>query len=272
MPARILSIPFIIAGLSFLYLTWEVDEGYALYIVPSVVISALIYVFSPQINWWWWQRYPPELDSAVRNIFEAQFPFYQKLEETEKKRFRNRTRMYMEAHDFMPQAMENFPEDIKAMIAACAVQITFGLDKFIFSKFERIILYPQPFPTPQFPDTFHASEIYEEDGVILFAAEQLAKGFLQPGQFYSIGLHEYAKVFMIQYPDHAYPKFAEDIWPTLERISGISQEFIQKWINLDYIDPVAVSIAHFFCFPNKFKAELPEVYSSYAEIFNQQLV
>lgn len=269
MPARTLSIPFLIGALVFLYLTWEVDTGYSIYIVPFVIIMALIYVLSPQINWWWYQRRPPELRPKIRLLIERHLPYYQQLVESEKGRFRKRAALYMEANDFMPRGMESVPEDLRAIAAACAVQITFGRKDFLLPRFEHIIFYPHPFPSPQYPENFHSSEIYEEDGVIIFSAEQLLPGFLQPFQYYNIGLHEYARAFVRSYPEIDFPKLPEDIWQKLQQASGFSQAAIERWINLKPIPAQPVSIALFFTFPRQFHAVLPELYEQYARIFNQ---
>ena len=69
--------------------------------------------------------------------------------------------------------------------------------------------------------------------------------------------------------DHPWPVFEEPIWDHLQEISGITKEFIFKWINLEDIDPLAVSIVHFFTFPKKFNELLPEVYRTYTDIFQQ---
>jgi hypothetical protein len=267
MPARIVSFPFAIGALFFLYLTWEHDESYSLYIIPFVVMGAILYVFSPQINWWWYSRNPPELDEPLRKVLQKTNSFYQKLSAEGKTKFRNRMALFMIGNDFMPQVVDSVPEDVKGVIAANAVQLTYGMENFLFPKFEKVVVYPKPFPSPQYPRKFHASEIFEEDGVVLFSAEQLMKSFLQPNGFYNIGLHEYAKVFKASNPDITFPDLGEDIWQKLEMISGFSEEFVTKWINLEVISPGPVSIAHFFAFPEKFKAILPDLYAAYQDIF-----
>lgn len=270
MPARIVSTPFIFGALYFLYLTWEQSEDYSLYIIPFVVMSSITYVFSPQINWWWYSRYPPELDGPIRQIFQKHFQFYQNLSVEQKKRFRDRVALFVIGNDFMPQVVDTVPEDVKAFIAANAVQLTFGQDEYLFSKFEKIVVYPKPFPSPQYPRKMHASEIFEEDGVVLFSAEQLIKSFIQPTRFYNIGLHEYAKVFVTSFPDLDYPPLGEDIWDKLQTISGFSREYVTKFINLEVISPRPVSIAHFFVFPEQFKATLPALYTAYEQIFKME--
>lgn len=240
-----------------------------MYVVPFVIALAFIYILSPQINWWWWTRRPPDMPPKLRVLLERHLPYYQRLADPEKLRFRRRVRLYMEANDFMAKGMETVTEDLKAVAAICAVQMTFGRKDFLLPKFEHLIFFPQPFPSPQYPKNYHTSEIYEEDGAILFSAEQLMKGFLEPNNFYNIGLHEYAKVFERSYPGLDFPSLHEDHWLELQQISGFSQTWIQNWINLDPIPLRPVSIAHFFNWPEAFQAQLPELYAAYARLFNQ---
>jgi len=270
MPSRVLALPFVIAALVLLYLTWEVDESYSVYIIPFALILAIIYVLSPQINWRWYKRRPPKLDPPLRMLLEKQHHFYQQLPAAEQQRFRERVALYMIAHEYMPQGMESVPEDIKAVVAINAVHLSFGREDFIMEPFERMVVYPKPFPSPQFPEKFHASELYEEDGVLLFAAEQLMRSYLQPRQYYNIGLHEFAKVFLHLHPDAGWPDKGAGIWEKLEQISNFSREAIARWINLPEpaIPARAVMISHFLVFPKQFKETLPKAYEKLKEIFN----
>jgi hypothetical protein len=269
MLSKYLQIPFAIGALVFLYLAWEVRSGYAIYIVPFVVAMAIIYTLSPQVDWWWYQRKPPELPTPLRHLINTAFPFYQKLSADEKTRFRQRMALYMHANEFMPQGMDNVPVDVKGVVAASVVQLTFGLDDYLLNKFEHIVIYPHPFPSPQFPEKWHTSEIYEEDGVILFSAEQLMASFLQPVRFFNSGLYEYARVFRRCYPAVVFPSFGENDWEALQQVSGFSKNVVEKWIGLPDPDAVAVAVVYFFVFPEKFRAVLPEAYQTLAGIFRQ---
>lgn len=267
--SRIVSIPFVLLALTALYLAWEVDQKYALYLIPAALGLSLIHIFSPQIDWWWYKRRTPELAPPLRQLIEKGCKFYQQLQADEKSHFRQRVFLFSISFEYMPQGRETMPEDLKAMIAASAATLTFYKKDFLLRKFENIILYPYPFPTPQYQEKFHASEIYEEDGVIMFAAEQLARGFMQSDQYYNIALHEFAKVYQYQYPKEPWPDITDEHWDALAQISGFSREAITKWINLDDIEPFPVSVSHFFVFPEKFKEVLPEIFETYTAIFTK---
>jgi Mlc titration factor MtfA (ptsG expression regulator) len=269
MPARLLSIPFIIGALVYLFLAWEVHEDYSYYIAPFVIVLAVILVLSPQINWWWYKRFTPRLDPRLALMLQQHMPYYQQLTPENKKQFRDRVFLYIEGHDFSAQAMDDVPEDVKLVIAASAVQLTFGFDDFLLDRFEKIIIYPKPFPSPQYPRNFHASEIYEEDGVILYAAEHLMLGFMQPKQYYNIALHELVKAFRVQYPNIEFPELPDDIWEKMETVSGFSKEAIHRWINLEGLSPIPISIVHFFMYPQAFQAVLPDLFELYTRLFRQ---
>ncbi|TAK41127.1 MAG: hypothetical protein EPO28_09070 [Saprospiraceae bacterium] len=270
MLSKILIAPFVIGALVFLYLAWEVHAGYSIYMVPCVAGFMLVYLLSPQIDWWWFKYYPPKLHVALRHLINTQLPFYQNLAVGDKERFRTRMALYMHANDFTAQGMDDMPLDLKGVIAATVVQLTFGLEDFLLNKFEHIIVYPHPFPSPQFPDKWHISEIYEEDGVLMFSAGHLMKGFFQPHQYFHIGLYEYARVFRRCHPDASWPAFGADGWKKLELVSGMPHESIVKYIGLPEVDPVAVAVAHFFVFQERFKAVMPQEYGRISTILNTE--
>ncbi|GAB4257990.1 MAG: hypothetical protein Kow0027_25410 [Saprospiraceae bacterium] len=267
MLSRYLIAPLIFVALIFLYLAWEDDSSWSYYLIPCILGAAVIYVFSPQIDWWWYQHRPPDLPPGLRKMLEAKLPYYRRLPEPLQQRFRQRMAMYMHAHEFKAQGMESMPIDLQAIIAATAVQVSFGQEDFLMEPYEHIIVYPHPFPSPQFPEKWHTCEIYDEDGVILFSAEQLMISFMDPQKHFHIGLYEYARVFRRCHSEMSWPAWAEEDWPKLEQVSGMKLSYLRKWIGLPDLDIGAVAVAHFFVFPERFKAAFPERYEMFIRNF-----
>ena len=271
MLSRILLIPFVIAAIVFFYLTLEYNDNYAYYIIGPVVMGAAIWVMGPQINWWWYKRNPPKLDPPLVQLLERHHPYYQQLFFEDKKRFQQRLALFIIANDFTTPQGDAIPEDIKGMIGASAVLLKFGFEDLLFKDFEKIIVYPKPFPSPQYPKSFHASEIFIEDGVTLFSAQQVAQAFFKPKQFFDLPLYEYAKVFIITENEHTFQKIMPEQIQALEKISGISVQKISQYINLPikHLDIRAISIHHFFHFPDAFRSTLPNLFNLYSSIFMQ---
>jgi len=269
MPARILAIPLFIIFAVLLYVNMQNGGQSAWYLVPAILLLAAVYILSPQINWWWYSRNPPEVAAPIRELF-ARYSFYQRLPTSEQLKFRQRVALFVMANDFIPQIIEKVPEDVKYIVAANAVTLTFGQKNFLFPKFENIIINPKPLPTLQYPDNYHASEIYEPDGAVLFSMPQLVQGFVESTRYFNIGLYEYAKIFFISHAEIPPPELSNDVWESLEKVSGFSKSWIEQWINLSDIDPLAVSVAHFFTLPEAFRKELPELFEQFRMIFKMQ--
>lgn len=268
--SKILAIPCVIGAALFIYLTYFSSEDYAIYMVPFLIALIALYFLQPAIDWWWYQRYPPDVEAPLRKLFEQRLPYYQRLSEANQQKFRTRVALYIEANDFRPQVIEDIPEDVKGVIAANIVQLTFGQEDYLLHPFERIVIYPGVFPTPQYIEKFHASEVFAEDGVLLFAMDHLMPGTLHSDKYFNIGLYEYAKVFRLRHADASYPELSAEIWKEYEEISQFPQKKVEEFVGLDQLDTWAVGVVCFFTFPEKFKTTLPDLYQTHANLFNQQ--
>lgn len=268
--ANLLAAPFIAGAILFLYLAWTKDSYLAPWMIPFVVVVALIYVFAPQINWWWYSRRPPALSPALRDLLERYCGFYRRLDAAGKQRFRDRAALFIIATDWTPMAWpeDELPPDVQLVLAAQAVMLSFHRADFLFEKFEKVIVYPIPFPSPEY-DFVHASELYEADACLLFSAQHVIKAYIEPDQMYNVGMHEYAKAFALIYPNEAYPDFsAEDSWEQLEAISRMSREHIESVIGLAGVEALPVAIHHYFIFPEQFRAVLPQKAAALDRVFN----
>lgn len=264
--AKVIMFVLLIASVLFIFLGFTIDKTYSTIAIPFFLVLAGVYVMSPQLNWWWYSKRPPELNNGLRQMLNHQSTFYQSLSIDGKERFRNRVALCIMAHDFMPMVMERIPEDLKCAVSANIVHLTFGQENFLLDEFAKVIIYPSNFPSPQFPKQFHSSEIYAEDGVMMFSAEHLLKGFLQPNLYYNSGLHEAIQVYLHLYPEKDYPELPDDIWEELQIISDFPEANIRAWIGLEEINTMAVSICHFLMFPQRFGEVLPALFKRFEKI------
>jgi hypothetical protein len=160
------------------------------------------------------------------------------------------------------------PPDVELALAAQAVSLTFHREEFLFPAFEKIIVYPRPFPSPEYPYP-HSSELYAPDGCLIFSAENVMHAFFNPGKFYHIGLYEYARAFVMAYPEESWPVLDATItWQQLALVSGMSKNHVETAIGLSDPDPLGVAIHHFFVFPDHFKKEMSIEHTILAQIFS----
>ena len=268
--SKYLAAPFVFLSLFFLYMAWKVDSDYAVWLIPFVVMATLIYVFSPQLNWWWYSRRPPKLESGLVKLRERFSGFYQRLSPAAQQKFRDRIALFRMGTDWEPMAFEGetVPADVQLALAHQAVMLTFHRETFLFDKFEKVIVYPRPFPTPEYPFN-HASELYEPDGCLLFSAVQVMPAFTEPTVWYNVALHEYARAFVLTYPEEPYPAFREDdIWEKLQAASGMPRSHVESVVGIRDVEALPVAIHHYFMFPGQFKEMFAEEAKVLDGIFN----
>ena len=268
MLSRIIAFPFMVGLIIAGYMAFEYDPSYSKYIIPNVLALAAIYMLSPQIDWWWYKRNPPELDDQMKDLLKKNFPWYLELSPENKKAFGDRLGLYIMGTEFIPKVFEVVPEEVKGFIAASLIRMTMGKNNYRLPKFERVVVYPTAFLSPQHPKKWHASEIFEEDGVVIFSIEQLIPGCENPKRSYNVAMHEFAKVFMLEYPNLKYPTANEDTWEDLHKISKYSKKYLDEYIGLEQSDPLPVMINHFFNFSKEFQEVLPKEFDLLKLVFN----
>lgn len=266
--ANRINIGLLFTCILLFYLGFTQNHTYSIIGVPFAIALSALFVMSPQVNWWYYSRNPPPLDVKLRNFISQYSIFYQELSLEGKQRFRDRVSLFMMAHEYMPMAVKTVPEDIKGIVAANAVHLTFGLPDYLMEKFEKIVIYPAPFPSPQFPRQLHASESYKEDGVVILAASHLVKGYTEPELYYNISLHEWIRVFLQLNPSKHLPSLPENIWQALEKISRFPKPNLEAFIGLPQLDPMPVAICYYLMFPKQFQEVLPEVHTAISDLLN----
>jgi hypothetical protein len=206
----------------------------------------------------------------MQSLLERYSVFYNSLTAKEREQFQSRVFLYTLGTDWTPIAFPEdvLPPDIQMMLAAQAVTLTFRKPQFLFHKFEKIIVYPMPFPSPEYQFN-HASELYPADGCLLFSAREVVAGFLQPGRMYNVGLHEFARVFVLTYPDAPYPVFdGLDVWPRLKLVSELTRDQVEQMIGIAGVDVLPVAIHHYFTYPERFRVAFPDETPIFDQIFS----
>lgn len=235
--ANVLAFPLIIVFVIILYLSGDYTyQGISVWMIPLAIVVAIIYVMKPQIDFWWHSKNPTKLDQPIIDWLNKYSSFYQNLAEGDKNKFEDRLSIFVRSKSFEmmvgPEKQE-MPEDLKAIIAHCAIQVSFGDENFLFEPFDHYILYQHPFPSPDHP-YIHSYEINREDGVILWSLEQLIPGLLDQNE-YNIGIHGFVEAKNIDYlPDSKdlTPQELKKIQMTLG-LRDINMGVIMKTLEID---------------------------------------
>jgi Mlc titration factor MtfA (ptsG expression regulator) len=248
-------------------------EGDTLYFVPLfafLMLLTVVFLLKQPIDWWWVQKHPPALPPPLDRLLRQAVPYYALLDGEEQRRFHDRVSLFSLRKEFESVGKEKETRpDLQGLIAAQAVQLTFGIKRndYLMERYAHVVLYPHPFPSPAMK-FLHSTEI-NEDGVLIFDAERALAGMLQPNKYYNLVLHEWGNAFYRSNMGAQFPRFETSAWGQLERIRGMDKAYILTYTGLEEVDIVPVSIEHFFMSPLLFQQIMPDVYGLYTKIFNQ---
>lgn len=73
--ARRLTVPLALWIMIVLYLAFvEEMDGVMIWIIPPALLLMIVYIFTPQLNYWYVQRYRPTLDEPLRKFLHHLAP------------------------------------------------------------------------------------------------------------------------------------------------------------------------------------------------------
>lgn len=260
--SRILSLPIALSILALLYISYELGhEGVMIWILIPLIVATAVVIFQGQIDFWWNERNPVQLDRPIADWLMKYDPYYKSLHPGQRQSYDNRLVMYMQGRAFASVGSEHHPvpDDIKAIVASNAVKMMMSKKDYLLGDMDRIYLYKHPFPTPRY-QFLHTVETDIEDGVFIFSLEHLIPGMINPEKHYNIVMHGYAEAYQRVFPKEAFYFLDKVTWEQLEEVGYHSRDKILSTIGFNQTDIPTVAINHFFTHPRRFSQVLPTEY------------
>lgn len=217
------------------------------------------------------------LSKHQKDILYRNFSFYRNLNASQKKQFEKRLKYFLLNKIFIPRKMKEVTEEMKVLVGACAVQITFGYQPLKLAKFEKIVLYPSQYYST-WSKRNHKGEVLSS-GVIVLSWEDFIKGYREPNDGYNLGLHEMAHALRLEdaFTDEEYAFIDEKSlkeWhrvsiKELKKIRNGEKTLLRRYAASSLDEFFAVSVEYFFEKPHELRQEMPQVYSALSKVLNQ---
>jgi MtfA peptidase len=217
---------------------------------------------------------PPQ----YREILQKYFPYYQKLNDTDKAKFERKVCNFLYGKRFIPRDIDEVTIEAKILIAATAVQITFGLPDAYLRHFNKILVYPDEYYSVLFK-RYHKGEVNPRFGIIVLSWQSFVDGMIYPNDGKNLGLHEMAHALRLEtmlrssdYPlfdDKLLEEFDEHAHNVCSRIENWNETFFRPYACANEHEFFSVSIEHFFERPVELKNEMPRLYTILVKLLNQ---
>lgn len=268
--SRALALPFVLLIIYyFSYAQFQSDSADGWILIPSVIILMLLYVFSDQINKWWWAYKAPPLDPRIQSWIEVYSPIYGDLSSSAQKDFADRLSIFMHTKEFTLKGKKDFQleEDMKAMIAHEFIRLTlYRQEGHMFPSLKHVVLYNHPFATPK-KEFLHSFEYDRTDEVLILAREQMINGFNRGLNYYNILLHAAISVFINQYPRLDYPDVSDLDTDEFLSTFEIERSGIESALGITVSSKLPLLIYCHLEYPDQMKSFYPIKYRKLNNIF-----
>jgi Mlc titration factor MtfA (ptsG expression regulator) len=208
-------------------------------------------------------------------LLSSRNPYYASLNKAGKVRFLTRVQHFIEVKKFSYIDIEP-NENIPLLVAAAAIQLTYGLEHYLLDHFGTIYILKDKYRYGLYETPFEGH--VSEDGIYLSWAHFL-KEFTNYSDGQNVGLHEMAHAltyvnFTVRegrdktFHDH-FTEFSAVGRPIFERMQAGETNLLNAYAATNYQEFWAVCIETFFERSNAFRRQLPELYNSLCTLLNQ---
>ncbi|HHH54471.1 MAG TPA: hypothetical protein ENK91_12495 [Bacteroidetes bacterium] len=271
--AFFIMLPFLILVLYTGYHVFFMDDNSMFpYLLVFAIISTIIYLFSPQIDFAWYSNYPKDFSQKERTFLSSISTFYNSLEEKDRLKFEQRSYVFIRSKDFklIMKERKEMPEDMKLVVATNAIQVAFHSDNYLYKKYDRYFAYGHEFPTPD-KKFLHSVEVNHDDKIAIFNMDVLVKSLNFENRIFNIGLFAFIDIFL-HINKKSIPDLPEttSVWQKITDISSISKNDIINTIGYEPSNIINILYTVFFMYPENSMTHFPEQYEVFSSIFKIQ--
>ncbi|MBP0905451.1 zinc-dependent peptidase [Mariniflexile gromovii] len=218
------------------------------------------------------------LNQNQKDVLQHQFSFYKKLNAIEKKHFNHRVASFISDKHFIGRDGLIINDDIKILISATAVMLTFGFRDFYIGIISKIVVYPKAFYSNT-NQAYHKGEFNPRLETLVLSWEDFLKGFSNSTDNVNLGIHEFTHAIHINsMKEHDVSstifsdsfKELSDMLAESEPLRNrlMASNYFRKYAFTNQFEFLAVVIENFIETPQTFKTEFPNVYSKVKQMLN----
>lgn len=214
-------------------------------------------------------------EEVLRKVLLKHFPYFSKLVHPDQDKFINRLRKFIRAKIFVIHDVKGYRE-MPILLSAAAIQLTFGLNRYMMPHFTIIQIYPQEFIGME-PMRILIGNV--SGNTINIAWKQFLESYKNKYGKNNLGLHEMAHALYYQnfeadeYRDtefrgsfHHFTSLGDKIFEREKLLSvGLYSDYAMK----NFQEFWAESIEIFFQSPDKLNQHYPDLYKILCDLLCQ---
>ncbi len=210
------------------------------------------------------------------NLLKQKNTYFKNLSPDAQEVFVDRLFKFMEDKKFIGREGLVITDEIKVLISAAAIQLTFGLKDYMISHLYAINVFPRIFFSKYLNTNLKG--LNTQSGVLSLSWNDFKEGYAVDDDKVNLGLHELAHALYIDldeegnYDEHfsAYLEKWEDVaMKDYLELKEKKVTFLREYGGTNMHEFFAVCVEHFFEAPKEFKKKLPHLYNYIVLMLNQ---
>lgn len=212
-----------------------------------------------------------------KDILRKYVRYYLELQPKDRIKFERKVCNFLYSKKFIPRNLDTIDIEARVLIAASAVQLTFGLPGIYLQHFDKILVYPNEYYS-SITRQYHKGEVNPRFGIIVLSLNHFLEGYRNPGGQQNLGLHEMAHALRLEniIRNEEFRFFDDKLIQRMDEIAGSVCRNPHDYGNL--LRPYActnvheffsVSVESFFEQGEALKEQIPELYSILASLLRQ---
>ncbi len=211
----------------------------------------------------------------IEPLLIKHFEYFRKLSEHSKTKFILRCLSVVHKKQFLGKEDMVITDEIKILISASMVQLTFGLKEYHLPNFRTFIIYPGVYTSPA-TGGLHRGETNMK-GYVILSWQHFIEGYENSEDKINLGLHELAHALdLSRIVKSADPNFYEYFlkFQTVSSdvfydVSELDHHFLRKYAGANEREFFSVCVEHFFEDPVGFKSNLPKIFEHLVFLLKQ---
>lgn len=218
------------------------------------------------------------LHSPQRQILTDQFKFYKKLSLKHQQYFEHRVASFIQDKHFIGREDLKVTDEMKVLISATAVMLTFGFRDFYIGLIDNIFIYPREFYSVA-NECYHKGEFNPKLQTLVLSWKDFKHGFENHTDNLNLGIHEFAHAIhlnSIKERDVSSTIFSDSFKELTDLLSHeeilrkslLESKYFREYAYTNQYEFVAVIIETFIESPSEFRSQFPQVYNKTKQMLN----
>jgi MtfA peptidase len=215
--------------------------------------------------------------SVLDEFYNNYFGYYNTLDPDIKTLFIGRVLEFISEKNIVGAEGFEVNNRVKAIVAACAVQLTLGLETWRLDYFEDIVIHPSDFDNKASGLKFSGET--NLGGVIKLSWKKFIAGYKVTDDNLNLGLHEFTHALRFSgtkgrdqdyFVENYFNSWLASAYEAFYDIKHGNHTIFRKYGGTNITEFVSVCIEHYFESPEEIRERYPLLYYSTAVLLNQQ--